>query len=797
MYPHLLKVQILMGVLVLIGGYVLGNSVGSGMMVTASFAGTLCAFVIVDRLKITELSGWSANLVMVGILIFSMRDFVGGDSTTKLVSVAKLLTYLQVALFFQKKTPRLCWQLLVLSILQMLEAAIFNLNFEYGIFFFLYFIAATLALAIQNDFVTWSKTNRANSRDAKRASKHDFSVSLPGQLAPVLTQLKQPTQHGLLDRVLFFSPWIIVSVAFSFILFHSLPHSRQDWKGPAQTKFSTTGQSKKFELDVDGAVYQSNSLIFRANFHDVRTNKNIIVNGQPYFRGLAMSKYSFDSEVTGWEVPFDHVFGFSYDNLIRYPVIENENLVRPVQLKVTLEPVSDPMLYSTMPVFKKAKGETQIEYCLPISALTRRSIGESSDIASYKYEVMTLLDEVKRPLNGFPYRSPNRNFPSLEKGTPEYELLTELATDRYPELIKTAKEVIKQTNSESWLDWSKALLEHFRSSNGYQYTLNYRDVQKNAELDPIEDFVANYRTGHCVVYASALTLMLRSVGIPARYVVGFHGGKYNNLTNCYVINGRHAHAWVEAYIPPDDCTEKMFQYSTADRQAGAWLTLDPTPPNTEDSNTEALDLARSIWQDYVISPDYNKQALSDANTLFMSSNSNAAWVDRLESFQDTVANRRSLQVLLVLGTIALILWPSWQSRPRSQSPRKFSIANSVQAAIVNMTSTFSPKLAQWLNGKSTNTVPFYEKFEQVLNRHLGLQREPEQTQSEFAQSVANQVSTQIADSEQLQPICKILNNVIEAFYQARFSSIPLDKPAVADIENQIQNLEQILKATKT
>ena len=147
MYPHLLKIQILMATLVVVGGYVLGNSVDDSNMVVASFVGTLFAFVIVDRLNLTELSGWFANLAMVAILFFSMSDFVGGNSTTKLISVAKLLTYLQIALFFQKKTPRLCWQLLVLSILQMLEAAIFNLNFEYGLHFILYFAAATYALA--------------------------------------------------------------------------------------------------------------------------------------------------------------------------------------------------------------------------------------------------------------------------------------------------------------------------------------------------------------------------------------------------------------------------------------------------------------------------------------------------------------------------------------------------------------------------------------------------------------------------------------------------------------------------
>jgi transglutaminase-like putative cysteine protease len=78
---------------------------------------------------------------------------------------------------------------------------------------------------------------------------------------------------------------------------------------------------------------------------------------------------------------------------------------------------------------------------------------------------------------------------------------------------------------------------------------------------PLEDFLFRHQQGHCELFASALVLMLRSQGIPARLVTGFLGAERNPLTGYYVVRQANAHAWVEAYLP----------------ELG-WRTFDPTPP---------------------------------------------------------------------------------------------------------------------------------------------------------------------------------------------------------------------------
>lgn len=82
------------------------------------------------------------------------------------------------------------------------------------------------------------------------------------------------------------------------------------------------------------------------------------------------------------------------------------------------------------------------------------------------------------------------------------------------------------------------------------------DTIDEANLTAIQDFLVKSKRGYCVQFASALTLMLRSVGIPARYCEGFIASEFTNtfFTNddpltrykCDVKDS-NAHAWVEVY----------------------------------------------------------------------------------------------------------------------------------------------------------------------------------------------------------------------------------------------------------
>ena len=103
MYRRLLHVQIAMMALMSCSSLLLGISIGDVTLVATSIIGAIVAFIFVDRLKWIELSGWFANIVSVGVLIFTMKEFIGAGSAGKLVAVAYLLTYLLTVLMFQKE----------------------------------------------------------------------------------------------------------------------------------------------------------------------------------------------------------------------------------------------------------------------------------------------------------------------------------------------------------------------------------------------------------------------------------------------------------------------------------------------------------------------------------------------------------------------------------------------------------------------------------------------------------------------------------------------------------------------
>ena len=91
----------------------------------------------------------------------------------------------------------------------------------------------------------------------------------------------------------------------------------------------------------------------------------------------------------------------------------------------------------------------------------------------------------------------------------------------------------------------------------FRYELDLSPRGPNA----LEDFLTVRRTGHCQTYASAMALLLRSAGIPARFVTGFLGGEIGAFGRYVLVRGNNVHAWVEAWCGPEK----------------GWVMFDPTP----------------------------------------------------------------------------------------------------------------------------------------------------------------------------------------------------------------------------
>ena len=187
---------------------------------------------------------------------------------------------------------------------------------------------------------------------------------------------------------------------------------------------------------------------------------------------------------------------------------------------------------------------------------------------------------------------------------------------KLPHLAALARQWIDEGGLELDDRYGRALLLEQRLSRSDQFQYSLEGQPRDPNLDPIEDFVANNPRGHCEYFATALALMLRSQGIPARVVLGYRCDEWNSLGKFYQVRQSDAHAWVEAYLAPRYVPRKLRWGDDPQRWAGgAWLRLDPTPAAVADrpatrpwaSSQQGLNWIDSLWADYVMEMDRQRQ----------------------------------------------------------------------------------------------------------------------------------------------------------------------------------------------
>lgn len=218
-----------------------------------------------------------------------------------------------------------------------------------------------------------------------------------------------------------------------------------------------------------------------------------------------------------------------------------------------------------------------------------------------------------------------------------------------PDLDPRVKTLADQMTSGSSNAFDKAAnVERFLQTK-YTYTL---DLSGPQTADPMPYFLFQSKAGNCEYFASAMTVLLRSEGIPARYVTGFLQGEYNDVGGDFIVRASDAHAWVEVYFP---------EYG--------WITFDPTPPGNEASRglfgrlSLYWDWMQFSWSEWIINYDFGHQ-ISLAQDLQRSSRD---WSARAQRQYETARNRaltfmlavdarlESSRVLLPLLLILLVI----------------------------------------------------------------------------------------------------------------------------------------------
>ncbi len=92
-------------------------------------------------------------------------------------------------------------------------------------------------------------------------------------------------------------------------------------------------------------------------------------------------------------------------------------------------------------------------------------------------------------------------------------------------------------------DRARAIESYVRA---YSYTLALPTPPTNRDV--VDYFLFDLKQGYCDYYATAMVVLARAAGLPARLVVGYTNGRYDALNRHYVVTAADAHTWVEIYF---------------------------------------------------------------------------------------------------------------------------------------------------------------------------------------------------------------------------------------------------------
>jgi hypothetical protein len=249
---------------------------------------------------------------------------------------------------------------------------------------------------------------------------------------------------------------------------------------------------------------------------------------------------------------------------------------------------------------------------------------------------------------------------SAHSGPALPEPLTEADRQRYLHLPPIDTRI--WTEARDWagtrlpIEMAVRIQRHLRQE--FEYSL---ETSKTSVKDPLANFLFVSRKGYCEYFASAMAVMLRTVGVPSRVATGFQSGYYNDVSGLYVIRASDAHAWVEAWI-----------------EGRGWVTFDPTPSARARSGglSERIgmyfDAADSMWRQWVVAYDLGHQAMLAgrlANALRRFNRPGTGWGVGWTGDLAPEAKRWGSWIvgLGLVVAILVMLGPKWFRTARSQA----------------------------------------------------------------------------------------------------------------------------------
>lgn len=729
--------------------------------------------IVVAAFWLTDVTGWFrlnrkvvnvAAIVALAVSFWGVRRLVG---LVQIFAIANLLVYLQVILLFQKKEIRIYWQLLLVSLLQVVVAAAFNQEFWFGVLLFVYLLAGLSALVLL--FLHQEQIRHQQHATSSPARESDLRWPLVGKQPAFASSF--PGHSGLVGELFArLARMIVVIVVLTTMVFLLLPRvGTSGWRQSAGAPLRSVGFSDEVSLGALGSVVENPEEVMRVRFVEHAQEKHYPVYGEVYLRGAILTHYDRGR----WSYLEPGSFGHGrrrYHRLETERLPPAENLVRQ---QILIEPMDREELFCVWP-FVAIEADHRIRY-----DGRRQRLIRAGDVAfeRFSYELGTTGLQHNRQAELVPNESYVQADHYLQPVTTE-------GPDGMPGLVALAKEWAGGNGGSRGKRYqvAKELERQFQQSDRFRYSL--KGQPRDPNLDPIEDFVTKHTAGHCEYFASALVLMLRSQGIPARMVVGYKTDEWNQLGGFFQVRQLHAHTWVEAFLGPQDVPSHLIHGDSHwDWAAGGWLRLEPTPGGSEEMSLANRLITRFdkylffldyLWDTYITDMDPAQQR-------------RAVYEPAMQALKDTGRNLLDpdwwWSLLRSLVEIDVGRWFRWQVGLASMAVMLVMVLvyRAARRVLPWVLARFGA--AQTARASRLSQVEFYRRLEAILSRY-GLVRSPSQTQREFAMAA----EVRLVESTGDRRLAALPLQVAEAFYRVRFGRQSLDNSQAEAVEQALKEL---------
>jgi protein-glutamine gamma-glutamyltransferase len=712
------------------------------------------AFFTVDRRPSSGLSRDLANwLAFCSLGLAILERSVDPDQLV--MALGHWLVYLSVIqIFLPAKSARDDWYLFTLALVQVLIGGYISQSDYMGLLFLAWALSTLWALGL-------SHLHRESARG------RSMTPPAPEQLAA--SRAGADPYPGLFDPAFYRSAVRVAAttLALGGLIFLLMPRweSRVGLRGPTAAAKHLTGFTDEVRIGQIGEILENDSIVMTVWLKDDDDNL-AQPEGEPLWRGVVMQTY----EGGNWhrQPPV-------------YPVTPIQPDVRPpgklIHQKFQLQTSDSDALFCLRPVMSaKTRRANTLALNSVDGTLYRKDMRPeggfsseptSSSADSFDYEVVSLIQGTRI--------QPGEDYPSLRKIQNKLLKVPDDIVANLEAFAKPIVDALPPADREDRIRVAQALERHFLDSGKFTYSLKMTIL--DPEADPVVDFLENRKEGHCAYYASALTLLLRSQGIPARMVNGFKGGDWNDLLQGITVRQKHAHSWVEALV-----SENL------DGPAD-WLTLDPTPGTERDASVARVgggasrfrgvsDFLRFIWTFYIVGFNSDRQqrliyepvkqlityAMDGFRFMGRGLASLVAWFLHFRNFQDFFSGKGfvvSITVMLAVVFLGRLLARVWKRLAQRRSGEN-------------------------RDGSTMGTgVAIYNRLARLL-KEIGLERTPAETPREFARRASSHLATRDAEAESISEAPPV---VVDAFYRIRFGGDNLSAEALSDLDTRLDALE--------